>query len=164
VLPLFGFDASVTTRTSGPSALGPTLREGAPGTPTREAVREVGREHDRHVGHVAAEERLDVDESGRDGHDPEPAAPGQRPAQPQRLGVRRRVHHGHAHLADVGAQREAEEQHLHERHQEEDGERLAIARHVLHLLAHEGAQRAGGSPAARAWRVGPGHVAHGRLR
>src|SRR6185369_7841807 len=54
--------------------------------------------------------------------------------------VRSRVDDDHAHIAHVAAQREAEQDDLHQRHEKQNGQRLLVTEDVVQLLHHERAQ------------------------
>ena len=55
--------------------------------------------------------------------------------------VGRRVHDRDGDVAHVGAHREAEDEHLHHREQDQDRERLAVPQQVQGLLPHEAEER-----------------------
>src|SRR5215471_223429 len=77
----------------------------------------------------------------RQADDAEDAAGGEAVANLERRRVRRRIDDNHAHVADVGADREAEEQDLHDGHEDQDEERPPVAENVVRLLSEEPEER-----------------------
>src|SRR5512141_2365917 len=55
--------------------------------------------------------------------------------------IRRRIDHGHANVAHITSQRVPEQNDLHERHQQENRQRLPVAQNVTNFLGDEGAKR-----------------------
>ncbi len=119
-----------------------------------ESIGERGREHHGDVRRSPLEQAVQRAGARRHAHDPE-SRRGLEPAtESQRQLVGGGIDDRDAQIAHVGAQREAEQDHLQQRHEQQDGQRLPVAEDVVELLPHEGAQGArrarGAAPRARA--------------
>ena len=83
------------------------------------------------------EERLDSAHRRRDSNDSEPTGRREPRTERERRVIGRRINHNETHVAYVASQREAEQNNLHQGHQKQNRQRLAVAQNVAQLLDYE---------------------------
>ncbi len=97
---------------------------------------------DHRLLHLAGlEQGIEILGSLQDGCDLEHTGSREAAAQRQRRLIGRRIDDGKADVVDVGADRETEEDDLHDRQRQNHGQRPRIAADVLNLLAQQAEQR-----------------------